>query len=113
MKKTCDQTTQRMLELVHKSSFVHLWFAFAGLAPCGDRIDDDMTWEQAGDKVRRAAHELRRLAKRQHRDVARAFSQVGSFDRVDWIAVAWYAMCSLNPSLDPDYSAVLAAAERN
>jgi hypothetical protein len=111
--KTCDQTTRRMLELVHTNSFLRLWFAAAGLAPCGDRIDDDMTWGQAGDKVCRAAHELRRLAKREHGDIARAFSAVGSFDRVDWITVAWHAMCSINPNLDPDYGARLAAAQRN
>jgi hypothetical protein len=96
----CPATTKRMLQLIQNDPYVHLMLVAAALAPDGDNIDDDMTFEQAGTKVRRAARELRREAKRQRTARRRAFSAVGSLDRVDWNGVAYAAMCSINPLLD-------------
>jgi hypothetical protein len=102
-----------MLRLVRDNGWVHLWLLAAALLPDGDRIDDDMTFAQAGEKVRRGAYDLRRRAKRERPDARRAFSAVGSLEKVDWSDVAYFVMCSVNPMLDKEYGAKAASAELN
>ncbi len=98
--KTCPETTSRMLELIKTHADVHLTLFAATLAAHGDRIDDDMTFQQAGDKARHAAYKLRKEAKTQRSPLRSAFREVGSLDRVDWVAIAYATPCSINPSLE-------------
>lgn len=98
----CPRTTKRMTDFVLADLRIQFVFLYAGLQPEGeaDSWTTDISIGEVADRMRRFAHRARRSAKRERRHPAlRRLREVGSFERVDWILVAYAVLAASNPFL--------------